>query len=65
MPVGIALILYFAVCPLLSLNQLPLPLSPADGRLFCPVAPRQQHQRIQGTAKETPPPPQKTKQIKI
>ncbi|CAM4420984.1 unnamed protein product, partial [Leuciscus chuanchicus] len=36
------------VCPLLSLNQLPLPLSPADGRLFCPVAPRQQHQRIQG-----------------
>lgn len=52
MPVGISLILYFAVCPLLSLNQLPLPLSPADGRLFCPVAPRQQHQRIQGTAKK-------------
>ncbi len=40
-PVGIALILYFAMCPLLSLNQLPLPLTPADGRLFCPVAPRQ------------------------
>lgn len=40
-PVGIVLILQF----FLSLNQHLLPLSLTNGKPFCLVAPRQQHQR--------------------